>query len=132
MVKNTLSASNLVVYTQSGAGGTGGDGGDGGKGQQGGNGGNGVTCGCTGNGGGTGADGGTGGKGGRTAKYPIALLEPGDSFFVEPAEGATVDAIRNTLTSAVSRAKINHPGRNFATRSWCEAGTKGIRVWRTA
>ena len=48
MIKNTLTASNLVVHTQSGPGGTGGEGGDGGKGQQGGNGGNGVTCGCTG------------------------------------------------------------------------------------
>jgi hypothetical protein len=65
MIKNSLTASNLVVHTQSGPGGTGGEGGDGGKGQQGGNGGNGVTCGCTGNGGGTGADGGLGGKGGR-------------------------------------------------------------------
>jgi hypothetical protein len=65
MIKNTLTAQQLVIYTQSGLGGKGGDGGDGGVGQQGGNGGDGVTCGCTGNAGGTGASGGVGGKGGR-------------------------------------------------------------------
>ncbi len=64
-IKKSISAPQLVVYTQSGPGGQGGDGGDGGKGQQGGNGGNGVRCGCTGNAGGSGAAGGRGGKGGR-------------------------------------------------------------------
>ena len=63
-IKNALTASELIVYSQSGPGGQGGIGGAGGLGQQGGNGGNGTTCGCTGNGGGSGGDGGTGGAGG--------------------------------------------------------------------
>jgi hypothetical protein len=64
MIQNTLTASALTVYSQSGPGGQGGNGGAGGRGQQGGNGGNGMTCDCTGNGGGPGGNGGTGGAGG--------------------------------------------------------------------
>jgi hypothetical protein len=63
-IQNTLTATQLIIYAQSGPGGPGGNGGAGGPGQQGGNGGNGVTCDCTGNAGGQGGDGGMGGVGG--------------------------------------------------------------------
>jgi hypothetical protein len=65
VIKSTLTADKITVFTQSGPGGKGSDGGQGATGQQGGNGGNGVTCGCTGNGGGPGGEGGRGGPGGR-------------------------------------------------------------------
>jgi hypothetical protein len=63
-IQQTLTASQLTIFSQSGPGGQGGHGGQGAPGQQGGKGGDGVTCGCTGNAGGQGGDGGTGGVGG--------------------------------------------------------------------
>jgi hypothetical protein len=71
-------------------------------------------------------------RGGRAPKYPFTLLEPGDSFFVAPEAGGSVDAIRNTLSSAVCRIKKMNPGSNYSCRLWTENGVSGIRVWRTA
>jgi hypothetical protein len=94
IIQQTLTASQLTIYTESGPGGPGGDGGQGAQGQQGGNGGDGVTCGCTGNAGGQGGNGGPGGPGGRAgnggdgvdayANIVVMVPQPQDVTKVKP------------------------------------------------
>ena len=98
-IKNALTASELIVYSQSGPGGQGGIGGAGGLGQQGGNGGNGTTCGCTGNGGGSGGDGGTGGAGGAAGNGGNGVNAAGNVVIRVPTQSC-VAKVRHTTEPA--------------------------------
>lgn len=74
----------------------------------------------------------SGRRGGRSRKYPVPDLKPGDSFFVPETSERDANAIRGSLATAISRVKTAHPGWEYATRVWDEKGVRGIRVWRTA
>lgn len=58
---------------------------------------------------------------GRT-KYPFAMMEIGDSFFVP-----RVNVKRNTIDSAKRKAQLNL-GRKFTLRTYPD----GVRIWRVA
>lgn len=68
----------------------------------------------------------------RTAKYPFAQMEVGDSFSVpltgERRNNGYVSATR--LTSAAASHKKRNPGWNFAIRTLPEDSV--VRIWRTA
>lgn len=98
-IEKALTASELIVCSQSGPGGPGGIGGAGGPGQQGGNGGNGTTCGCTGNGGGSGGDGGTGGAGGAAGHGGTGVNAAGNVVIRVPAK-SDVAKVRHTTEPA--------------------------------
>ena len=60
---------------------------------------------------------------GRHAKYPWSLLKIGDSFFVQ---GQT----SQTFGPARQYAQTRH-GHVYVSRTVTEAGTAGVRIWRT-
>lgn len=64
--------------------------------------------------------------GGPSSKYPIGLLEPGDSVFIAEAKKAQQQNIRNLVAHY---RKKNYPS-HYATRKVKENGVEGIRVWR--
>lgn len=53
------------------------------------------------------------------AKYPLAAMELGDSFFVPGKTAALVGA-----------SFARHAPKKFAARGVTENGVKGVRVWR--
>ncbi len=108
IIQNTLTASPLTVYSQSGPGGQGGNGGAGGPGQQGGNGGSGTTCDCTGNGGGSGGDGGTGGPGGAAGNGGNGVNAAGNVVIKVPA-ASDVAKVQHT-TEPVPPGAAGQPG----------------------
>lgn len=58
---------------------------------------------------------------GRHLKYPFAMMEIGDSFFVP-----------TTTSSNILVCAYKHRPKRFTTRSVVENGVRGIRVWRIA
>jgi hypothetical protein len=100
-IQQTLTASTLTIFSQSGPGGPGGNGGQGGPGQRGGNGGNGVTCDCTGNAGGQGGDGGTGGTGGAAGNGGNGVAAAGNVVVRVPHQ-ADVAKVSSTTAPAPS------------------------------
>lgn len=73
-------------------------------------------------------------NGGRTRKYPLAQMKPGQSFDVPiaPASSARdIEAIRTAISNSASYRKKHH-GEQFATRIVRSDGAVCIRVWRTA
>jgi hypothetical protein len=60
-------------------------------------------------------------------KYPFALLEVGDSFFV-PAVGEDYHRIRQDVANYAHRQR-----KVFMTGDYCTRKAEGgVRVWRTA
>jgi len=70
--------------------------------------------------------------GGRPTRYPFALLEVGESFFV-PCPRVERTRLMNSLTSCRANAQ-RKLGRVFVLRVVDDDGEQGsgIRVWRTA
>lgn len=63
----------------------------------------------------------------RGPKYPFALLEVGDSFFV-PATGEDYHRIRQDVANCAHRQR-----KVFKTGDYCTRKAEGgVRVWRTA
>jgi hypothetical protein len=58
------------------------------------------------------------------SKYPLAVMEIGQSFFVP---GKNI----NGMTSIVAYAQ-KATGRRFSCRARVEKGLTGVRVWRVA
>ena len=63
---------------------------------------------------------------GAPAKYPLADMHVGESFFV-PCEGAECKVWRGRLNGTVARFCKANPDMKFAIRSV----DGGLRVWRT-
>lgn len=64
-------------------------------------------------------------RGFRRDKYPWHVLDVGDSFFVEPEDGQTLDQLMNGLTSCRNLAQRRSGWRFSMLRTH-----KGIRIWR--
>jgi hypothetical protein len=109
-IQDTLTASQLTVYSQSGPGGQGGSGGQGGPGQQGGNGGNGATCDCTGNGGGPGGDGGNGGSGGAAGNGGNGANAAGNIVIRVPTQADVAKVITTTAPAPPGNPGTPGPG----------------------
>ena len=62
-------------------------------------------------------------RGPGAVKYPWAVMEVGDSFFVP---GITKDNIYSSIKNA------SRDGRSFVARRVTENGVRGLRVWRAA
>jgi hypothetical protein len=62
----------------------------------------------------------------RKHKYPLAELQPGDSFFV-PAPADELNKMQNRLAT-IGRQHVN---KKFVTRITRDAPT-GVRIWRTS
>jgi hypothetical protein len=65
-------------------------------------------------------------RGGPPPRFPFALLDIGDSFFV-PASDASPKGMRNAV--AVYRKRT---GKHFATRICIKGDIPGTRIWRIA
>lgn len=61
------------------------------------------------------------GWGGSGSKFPLAAMEPGDSFFV-------VGTSRQGIHAAIDRHRRRNPTHKFTTR----AEGNGYRTWRVA
>jgi hypothetical protein len=61
---------------------------------------------------------------GRPVKYPLDLMQVGDSFFV-------ATQVRSTLSNSINRCR-KKLGSSFTVRTVEENGVRGLRVWRVA
>jgi hypothetical protein len=69
---------------------------------------------------------------GRRSDSPIVNMEPGDTYFVEVAEGPSMRTLAKKLSAAMSYQKTTY-GRNYSLRTREKDGDRiGIRVWRIA
>jgi hypothetical protein len=69
-----------------------------------------------------------GASGAPTARYPLYVMQRGDSFFV-PSDGSMVKT-KSRVTAAVSQfhRRNKESGERFTVRQVAN----GVRVWRTA
>ena len=64
------------------------------------------------------------------SKYPIAELQPGDSFFMFPSAETDAAALRRLISAAVYSHRKHHAEKRFTTRLRAKDGVRGVRCWR--
>jgi hypothetical protein len=65
-------------------------------------------------------------------KYPLKLLNVGDSFFIPLEEGDDLKRMANRLSQARQTYQKRNEGVRLTQRMWEEKNTIGIRIWRVA
>lgn len=70
-------------------------------------------------------------RGGRPtgfSKYPLDIMEPGDSFFVPSAKPTSFSGVLTNFR----RSNPDKASWKFTTRQREEGGVRGIRLWRVS
>ena len=65
---------------------------------------------------------------GNKRKYPFKEMDVGDSFFIAVEKGKK--ARMQSILFGCCRSQRRTDGSEFTSRSVCEDGEEGIRVWR--
>ena len=65
-------------------------------------------------------------------KYPLKLLNVGDSFFIPLEEGDDLKRMANRLSQARQTYQKRNEGVRLTQRMWEEKNTIGVRIWRVA
>ena len=65
-------------------------------------------------------------------KYPLKLLNVGDSFFIPLEKGDDLKRMANRLSQARQTYQKRNEGVRLTQRMWEEENTIGIRIWRVA
>ena len=65
-------------------------------------------------------------------KYPLKMMEVGNSFFVPLEKGDDLKRMANRLSQARQTYQKRNEGVRLTQRMWEEDGTVGIRIWRVA
>jgi len=63
---------------------------------------------------------------GADVKYPFAQLKVGQSFYVPPDAGDTLEVLMARMRNAGFRASKMYPGTKYTLRAW----ELGVRCWR--